>query len=66
MCVYVPNYRFLRILTTMHLRDWDGDGDKSMSYFELGEVDYIEPIKMADKYSAPIIFDMIKDWMQDK
>lgn len=50
----------------MHLRDWDGDGDKSMSYFELGEVDYIEPIKMADKYSAPIIFDMIKDWMQDK
>lgn len=67
LCAYVPQYRFLRILTTMHMRDWGGDGDKkSMSYFDFGDVDCIKPIQMADKYSAPIIFDMIKDWMQDE
>lgn len=65
LCVYI-DYRFLRILTTKHMRDWGGDGDKSMSYFEFGEVDYIKPIKMTDKYSAPIIFDMVKEWMQNE
>lgn len=65
LCVYIPNYRFLRILTTMHMRDWGGDGDASMSYFELYEVDYIKPIKM-EKYSALVIFEMVKEWMQDE